>query len=271
MGVDAGDYDGSGRPSLFVANFQNELHALYRNLSAPGGVLAFRSDGRAAGLARPRPTVRRFRNGLRRRGQRRLGRPRHRQRPRLSPSTGLDRSPAPGAAAEPAARRTEQASDVRFAGRRPATAGSYFRRWLHRSARGLAVGDLDNDGRPDLVISHVNEPLTLLRNESDAGNHWLGVVLNDAKHRDIVGAKLTLEAGSRTLTRFAKGGGSYLSSGDRRLLFGLGGAESVGRLTVAWPWGELQTFDGLAEDRYWQVTVGEPQARQLYERPASKR
>jgi hypothetical protein len=147
--------------------------------------------------------------------------------------------------------------------------GSYFQG--EHSARGLAIGDLDNDGRPDLVISHVNEPVTLLRNESDSGNHWLGVVLNGAEHRDTVGAKLTLEVGGRTITRFAKGGGSYLSSSDRRLLFGLGGAESVGRLTIAWSGGAVQSFVGLAVDRYWQVTAGEPQARQLYERPESKK
>src|SRR5262249_36016279 len=101
--------------------------------------------------------------------------------------------------------------------------------------------------------------------------HWLGVVLNDAEHRDTVGAKLTLEVGGRTLTRFAKGGGSYLSSGDRRLLFGLGSAESVGRLTVAWPRGAGRTIRGPARGGYRQVTTGERQPRQLCERPASKR
>jgi len=133
---------------------------------------------------------------------------------------------------------------------------------VEHAARGLAIGDLDNDGRPDLIVSHVNEPVALLRNESDSGNHWLGIVLDDEKHRDIVGARLALDVGGRTLTRFAKGGGSYLSSGDRRHLFGLGSNSKVGKLTIRWPWGEVQTLLGLAVDRYWRVTCGVATAKE---------
>jgi hypothetical protein len=72
-----------------------------------------------------------------------------------------------------------------------------------------------------------------------------------------------VEAAGRTLTRFHKGGGSYLSSGDRRHLFGLGAADKVGRLTVTWPWGEVETWDNLAADRYWRLTAGEREPRGL--------
>ena len=68
------------------------------------------------------------------------------------------------------------------------------------------------------------------------------------------------------MTRFAKGGGSYLSSGDRRHLFGLGAAERVGRMTVNWPWGEAQHWDGVAVDTYWGLAEGEPAAQRLYDR-----
>src|SRR5262249_6151461 len=105
----------------------------------------------------------------------------------------------------------------------------------HRG-RGLAIGDLDNDGRPDLVISHLNEPVVLLRNQPEGvgvpRNHWLGIGLIGRKHRDVAGARVVVEVGNRRLTRFVKGGGSYLSSSDRRLLFGLGKDEKVGRVTV---------------------------------------
>ena len=75
-----------------------------------------------------------------------------------------------------------------------------------------AFGDLDNDGRIDLVISHLNEPVAVLRNVGGAGNHWLGVQLVGKDHADVVGARVVLEAGGRKQTRFAKGGGSYASS-----------------------------------------------------------
>src|SRR5262249_54959656 len=118
-----------------------------------------------------------------------------------------------------------------------------------------------NDGRPDLVISHLNEPVTLLRNAAGAGNHWLGVELIDKSHADLVGAKLTVEVGDRRLTYFAKGGASYLSSSDRRQLVGLGEANKVGPITVVWPSGKEQSWNALPIDRYWQLIADEVEAR----------
>src|SRR5207248_2979311 len=120
--------------------------------------------------------------------------------------------------------------------------GSY--RATNHNARGVGFGDLDNDGRMDLVISHVNEPVTVLRGIGGQGRHWLGVELAGKDHADIVGAKVELHAGERTLTRFAKGGGSYLSSSDRRLLFGLGSETKPASLTVTWPSGAKQSLAG---------------------------
>ncbi len=80
-------------------------------------------------------------------------------------------------------------------------------------------------------------------------------------HRDAVGAKLTLEVGGQKLVRMTKGGGSYLSSNDPRVLFGLGAEAKVGRLTVRWPSGKEQSWDGLGTDRYWVLTEGENEPR----------
>jgi hypothetical protein len=256
MGVDAADYDGSGRPSLLVTNYENELHAFYRNLGSSGGLL-FQHSSTATGLA---SIGRRFVgfgtgfidldsdgwedivivNGHVIRHPTRSG---VRQLPVLLHSGGRKGN---GTAVH--------FTDVTTQG------GPYFQ--TPHQGRGLAIGDLDNDGRPDLVISHLNEPVVLLRNEAGQANHWLGIELSDKDHRDLVGARLTLEVDGRVLTQFAKGGGSYLSSGDRRHLFGLGSADHVGRLTVAWPWGQRQSWDRLAVDRYWVLVAGAREAQQ---------
>jgi hypothetical protein len=131
--------------------------------------------------------------------------------------------------------------------------------------RGLAIGDLDNDGWPDLVVSRTNDPVVLLHNEAAATSpaHWLGIQLAGRDHRDVVGSTVILEGKDRSLTRFAKGGGSYLSAGDTRLLFGLGSAERVGRVTVKWSWGQTQSWENLEPDAYWELREGQAAPRQI--------
>src|SRR5207248_11011457 len=126
----------------------------------------------------------------------------------------------------------------------------------------LGVGDLDSDGPVAAVVSHLNEPVALLRNVAGAANHWRGVQLLGEGHADIVGARVVLEAGGRKQTRFAKGGGSYASSPDRRLVFGLGTSDRIDRLTVIWPDGQQQEWKGLPIDRYHVLVQGEPEPRQ---------
>lgn len=251
MGVDAGDYDGSGRPSFVVTNYQNEYHALYR-LEAPGDVPHFVFDSMATGLTGLGRSYVGFGTGF-------FDYDLDGWQDVVIANGHVIRYPSGSAVRQRSLLlrnegRKEGKNAVRFTDMGD-QGGVYFQA-LHQG-RGLAIGDLDNDGRPDLVISHMNAPVVLLRNEAGKGNHWLGVQLADKTHRDFVGARLTLEVGPRTLTRFAKGGGSYLSSGDRRHLFGLGAAGTVGRLTVTWPWGQKDTWEGLAVDRYWRLTAGD--------------
>jgi hypothetical protein len=90
---------------------------------------------------------------------------------------------------------------------------------------------------------------------------WLGIELVGKASRDVVGAKLILEVAGQTLTRQIKAGSSYLSSSDRRTVFGLGRATKVDKLTVRWPGGQTQTWEPLAPGRYWKLTEGETGAR----------
>jgi hypothetical protein len=128
--------------------------------------------------------------------------------------------------------------------------------------RGLLAGDLDNDGRTDVVLCNLNEPTAFLRNIAGKENHWLGIELAGADNRSVIGTKLTLEAADWKQTRFAKGGGSYLSAGDQRHVFGLGSVGKIDKLTVKWPSGEEQTFTDLKPDQYWRITEGKKEADQ---------
>lgn len=138
--------------------------------------------------------------------------------------------------------------------------GAYFQ--TPAVGRGLATGDLDNDGKPDLVLTHTNGPVAVLRNEG-VGAPWLGVELRGNANRDVVGSTVTLEGEGQTLTRFVKGGGSYLSANDPRTLFGLGSAGKVKRVTVKWSWGETQSWDALEPGAYWELTEGQPAAKKV--------
>jgi hypothetical protein len=244
MGVDAGDYDGSGRASLWVTNFETELPALYRN----NGRAAFSFATQVSGISRIGRAFVGFGTGF-------LDVDNDGWED-LFISNGHVLRRHPGRKQRPVLLRNLGGRFVDVSRKE----GDYFQR-VHLG-RGVAVGDLDNDGRPDLVVSHLNEPITLLRNECGAGAHWLGIALRGAKDRDVVGARLTLEVAGRRRTRFAKGGGSYLSSGDPRLLFGLGKGKRTGRLTVVWPSGQPRTqhWEDLAIDRYWVLRQGEATA-----------
>jgi hypothetical protein len=250
MGVDAADYDGSGRLSIFVANFEKEAHALYRNL----GGAQFQHASRAAGITAIGLSYVGWGTGF-------FDFDRDGAEDLFISNGHAYRYPAdPGAVAQHPVlfRNHGQPAGPSFPVRFEdvgARGGPYFQ-GRHRG-RGVAFGDLDNDGRTDIVISHCNEPVVLLRNEVDEGNHWLGVALTGKPSPDAVGAKLTLEADGRKLVRTIKGGGSYLSASDRRVVFGLGPARRFDRLTVRWPSGRVQNWVGLDIDRYWRLVEGE--------------
>jgi hypothetical protein len=250
MGTDAADYDGSGRASLWCTNYENELHALYRNNATAGHKLFFAYATMSAGISAIGQQYVGF-------GTNFVDVDGDGWEDLVIANGHVIRHPkAAGLRQQPVLFRNK--GDGRFVvltGR----GGSYFQSG-HRG-RGLAVGDLNNDGRPDLVFANVNEPVAVLRNIAQTGNGWLGVELQAHDQADYVGARLTLEVNGRTLTRFAKGGGSYLSAGDRRILFGLGPAGRPGRLTVAWPSGSPCTehWDSLAAGRYHKIRQGSGQ------------
>jgi hypothetical protein len=239
MGVDVGDYDGDGRPDLFVTNFQDDYNTLYRN---EGGFLLTDVTNQA-NLAQASFTrlgwgtaFRDFDNdGL------------------------LDLFVANGhvypqvdAAAIPES-YAQQNQLFRNTGRgrfADVTAGAGGAMQVIKGSRGAAFADYDNDGRMDLVIVNIDDSLSLLRNATTNDHHWLTVQLVGVRsNRAGLGASLKLKVGNRTLIREIRTSGSYASSNDPRAHFGLGSAESVESLVIEWPSGKRQKLETVPVDR----------------------
>ena len=129
--------------------------------------------------------------------------------------------------------------------------------------RGLAAGDLDNDGRVDILILSQNQPLAYFHNQTEGG-HWLDPPAGGASsNRDAVGAKVTVDAGGRRFFAWRMGGGSYQSASDPRLHFGLGEIDRVESVEVTWPSGKTERFQGLGVDRGYLLREADHQPHPL--------
>ncbi len=248
MGVACGDLNGDGRPDLGVTNFYNESMTFYHNLG--GGV--FTDHTGEIGLAVPT----RYRLGF---GTAFLD---------VDNDGHLDiaianghvndfRPEIPYAMAAQLLVGSEGGKLTDVSDR----AGAPWQ--VLRVARGLAAGDLDNDGRIDLLLVAQGGPLAYLHNQT-AGGHALTLRLEGrTSNRDAVGARVTVVAGGRRQVAWRFGGGSYQSASDPRLHFGLGDAGQIESIEVAWPSRRVDRFGPLAVDAGYLLKEGHPQPTPL--------
>jgi enediyne biosynthesis protein E4 len=117
------------------------------------------------------------------------------------------------------------------------------------SARGLAIGDLWNDGRQSVLISNGNAKPFLLINDVRLPNHWVAFrLVGTRSNRDAIGAKVTVKVGKRTLVDEVRSGSSYISSSDMRIHFGIGRAAKIDGVEVRWPSGLVENFQNVPID-----------------------
>jgi hypothetical protein len=124
------------------------------------------------------------------------------------------------------------------------------------SARGLAVGDWNNDGHIDAVFTCLDASPVLLRNDTGRGRAWIGFELQGtASNRDAIGAKITVESGRKKRVRQITGGSSYLSSHDKRVIVGLGSAAGLSTVSaeIRWPNGDVQRVTNLKAGEYHHI------------------
>jgi hypothetical protein len=243
MGVACGDLDGDGRADLAVTNFYDESTTFFRNLSHG----LFGDHSASIGLAAPSRYLLGFgiafldadNDGwldvLTVNGHVHDGRP---QYPWKMPTQVYHNE----GGARP---RLKEIS---------AQAGEPFA--ALRIGRGLAIGDLDNDGRLDALVLAQNDPLIYLHNTTSAG-HFLTLKLEGVvSNRDAVGARVKVQSGGRTLVAEHTGGGSYQSASDSSLHFGLGSATTVDWVEVQWPSGRVDRYVELKADTGYILREG---------------
>jgi len=247
MGVDAADLEGDGWQDLFVANVDNEMFALYRNNHDE----SFTDTAHTHGIG---------------------------QATRLLSGWGLkffdfdndgnvdlilanghpdDMVESYGGQVkykEPLLLFRNDGSRLRDVS---SEAGPAFTKTF--PARGLAVGDYDNDGRVDVLIGNNGQVPLLLRNRAGEGHHWVGLKLEGTGcNRDAVGAILSWSVGGVKRSRLKNAGGSYLSAHDPREVIGLGRATSLDWLEIRWPRpsGRVERVERVPVDRYLRVVEG---------------
>jgi hypothetical protein len=246
MGVDAADLDGSGRPTVAVTNFDNEMIGFYR----PVGGDAWEDAASSTGIGPASRNTLGFgcvfvdldldgalelivANGHIDETVRSIrGNVGYAQPPHVFVPRG----------------------DGTYRDAAPETGGEFSRPWV---GRGLAYGDFDRDGDVDLLLTTNGGAAHLFRTDSPAGNRGIRFRLAGTKsNRDAIGATVRIFHGGTSQSRLVRSGSSYLSQSELPVTFGVGRRDVVERVVVSWPSGRVEEFKGLASGKTYECIEG---------------
>jgi hypothetical protein len=246
MGVAIGDYMHTGRPSLYVTNFADEYDTLYRN----DGNWDFHDVSYKSGVALPSLPWVKWGDAfvdLDNDGWLDLIAVGGHVYPQV------DTLPSGGGYRQPKLLHLNQ-KDGSFCDASDQAGPALMEK---RVSRGLAVGDLFNDGNMDVVIADLDGSPMILRNSGIKGGHWVSFELAGTKSNRLgIGARLQLVAGGVRQTEEVRSGGSYLSQHDLRVHFGLGTATQIESLEIRWPSGTTDVVKNLPADKFYAVLEG---------------
>jgi hypothetical protein len=246
MGIALGDYNHTGRPSIYVTNFTDENSLLYKN----EGNWSFDEVSWPAGVAIPSlPWVKWGTALVDLDNDGWLD---------LIAATGhvypqVDQLPSGGGYRQPKILEMNQ-KDGTFCDASDQAGPAIMER---RVSRGLAVGDLFNDGNMDIVVEDLDGKPMILRNHGIPGRHWVSFELTGTKsNRLALNARVKIVAGGVTQTSEIHSGGSYLSQNDLRVHFGLGTAAKIDKVEIRWPSGLVEDLANVAVDHHYAVLEG---------------
>jgi hypothetical protein len=250
MGADAGDYDGDARMDFVLTAFAHDRNTLYRNLDGRQFDDATATAGLAASTFKHMGWGTAFLDG--------------------DLDGKLDLFFANGHIFADIDDYPELGETYRQRNQFLLNTGGAFRDvsakagnglQTARVGRGLAVGDIDNDGDPDVIVSNMDDAPTLLENRQRTGHHWVAFrVVAPGPNLLAIGAKVTIEAGGRKQQREIRSGGSYLSQSDLRPLFGLGEYGGPVMVEVRMPGGRRWRWQGMAADRLHMLELSDATA-----------
>ncbi|HME11328.1 MAG TPA: CRTAC1 family protein, partial [Candidatus Acidoferrum sp.] len=247
MGIAVGDYLHTGRPSLYVTNFSDEYDLLFRN----DGNWNFTDVSYPSGVALPSlPWVKWGTAFVDVDNDGWLD---------LVAVSGhvypqVDTLPSGAGYREPKLLQLNQRNGT-FCDASTQAGPALLEK---RVSRGLAIGDLFNDGNMDVVVGDIDGAPMILRNHGVPGNHWVSFELAGTKsNRLALNARIKIVAGGMTQTEEIHSGGSYLSQNDLRVHFGVGTAQKIDSVEIRWPSGKIENLLGMAADQFYSVLEGQ--------------